>query len=408
MSTPHVSSATSDGGCNLPANEAVSPTVPEEQPLEALSGRRLAVLYGAFTRGVGQGLRNWMALAFAGYCATGGTALMALLMLVSVPAEVDCEADRQSISDRAALTCLQAAIATGDSEAMLTALDWVGSWGQGHPLYNEAQGLLESWSATVLLSAQHHRAEGKLAEAITLIQHIPPTSPLYTDARSLLEEVRGEQKLHELISYEEAQKALQQSNWAQAFQSLWRLQALATEPSETHLARQLAQQIEAERQAQRLLNEAIQLYSLDAVQTQGDAIAIASQIDSDTYVWESVQPLLDEWSDELLSAGRDQIAQGNFAKATVILSKVVPNPSRRTVAQDWLAQARSHHLAQTRAKAADTVSSSSASTPMNQYPTLLTAQGIQPERFQRLQAVASSIHLAPEIQHQPAFNRAAA
>ncbi|MEL7314143.1 MAG: hypothetical protein AAFN08_04225 [Cyanobacteria bacterium J06559_3] len=389
--------------------------MPEEHPLEEIPAKRLSVLYGAFTQGVGRGIRNWMALAFAGYCATGGTALVALLTLVSVPAEVDCKADRQAISDRDALTCLQAAIATGDSEEILTAIDWVGSWGQSHPLYNEVQGLLGSWSATVLLTAQHHRAEGQLAEAITLIQRIPPASPLYTDARSLLEEMQGEQKLHELISYEAGQEALQQRDWAQAFKSLWHLQALATEPSETRLSRKLSQQIEAERQAQRLLNEAIHLYSLGEMQTRGKAIAIASQIDTSTYVWESVQPLLDDWSDELLSAGRNQIAQGNFAKAASILKKVVPNPSRRMAAQDWLAQAQAAHLAQTRAKVVATVSSNTISAQTRQYPTLLTAQSIQPENAREIltskryfSSEHSGLRLSPEIQHEPIFNKAAA
>ena len=429
MSTPHVSSATPNGSCDLPSSESIALPLPEEQPLEKTSVKRLPLLYKAFAQGVGQGLCNWMALAFAGYCATGGTALIALLSIVNVPAEVDCETAPQPTSDRVALTCLQTAIASGDPEAILTALDLVGSWGQSHPLYNEAQGLLGSWSATVLLNAQHHQADGQLAKAITLIQHIPPTSPLYTDARLLLEELRGEQKLHKLISYEEAQEALQQRDWAQAFKSLWHLQALETEPAETRLSRQLTQQIEAERQAQGLLNEAIHLYSLGEVHSQGEAIAIVGQTSPNTYVWESVQPLLNEWSDELLSIGRNQIAQGNFARAAVILSQVAHNPSRHDIAQDWLRQARAYHLAQTRAKAVSTASSNHASADVSQYPTLLTAQSIQPENTRKFQDVASSTHretqltlvskspyklinhgsrLIPEMQHKPAFNNAAA
>ena len=326
-----------------------------------------------------QGRWKWawhlLALTLASSCTTGGISLLALATLISLPPEVDCSNLDQGVSDRATLTCLQEEIAVGKPDAILNALNWVGRWEYSHPLYNEAQELLEAWSNTVLNTAQQYQEIGRIPDAIALVSYIPPASPRYYDAYTLLRQLRTAHKETAAAIYEEAQTLLKQQSWTLASQALVRLQALENEVSDTGFARILAQRIEAEQRAQKLLDQAIQKRALGRPQQYGEAIAIASQIDPGTYVWQSSQPLLKTWSDELLLIGSHRMEQGNFEGAVALVRQIARNPNRRGMAQDWLVLAQARQLAQASVRN----STNHLAPKVGLYPAILAAQSIQPE-----------------------------
>lgn len=150
-----------------------------------------------------QWVSNWIVIALAGSCASTSFTVMALLALITPPPETDCTDLQPRASDRAQLTCLQAEIAAGQSDAIVTALDWVGRWEHHHPLYNEAQMLLDTWSTTVLRRAQRYQDTGNIIDAIALVNHIPPASPRYRDAQRHLQQLHDLQKqaTHQDASY---------------------------------------------------------------------------------------------------------------------------------------------------------------------------------------------------------------
>ena len=190
-----------DSTCDLPTSDSISLPQPDDRSTDKTLKKQSLLIYRAFTQGVGQGFRKLIVLAFAGFCATGSIAFLATSTLVSPPPEIDCSAHNPSFSEHTTLACLRAAIATDDTDAVLKALTWVADWERTHPLYYETQRLLESWSSNVLLKARQHQGEGKTAEAIALIEQIPPISPRYEDARILLEQLQSELKLQDLVSY---------------------------------------------------------------------------------------------------------------------------------------------------------------------------------------------------------------
>lgn len=417
MSTPHTSLSVSvtNGGGKLLDNRSPSRSA-RRLPDDGLSIKRFTDGYESFTREASGILKTLIPLALVSSCATSSLALIAFAALVNPP-EADCNA--RQVSDRTHLICLQIEIAKGDFNTVLKALDLVGGWEITHPLYNEAQGLLARWSAAILHKAERYSLEGKAAEAIELVKQIPPSSPQYLDSRSLLKRLRSQNRQIKKNSHGDAQAALQEQEWGQAFESLWRIQALEVDAVQSMLSDRLARRIEAERQAQKLLNRAIQEHYLGSVKHQAEAIAIASQIDPDTYVGESAQAKMDEWSDDLLPLGIERIDQGDLAGAAAIFKKIAQNPSRRHVAQEWLLQAQTQHLTQT-------VKAASVRTGVaNPYPTLSTASSIRPEtpwRFESTdrspQASLSSLspllghdpvhserHLAPENAYIPVFAR---
>ena len=272
---------------------------------------------------------NSMALSWGLLGLTGSVAWGAFAALVHGPAMPTCDDLGQGATIRAQLTCLQGAIAAGDGSAIAAGLAWVGSWEPTHPLFNEGADLLAAWSSPVLHQAHQAREAGDWATAINLAAQVPVASPRFSEAQGLLHDLGGIQSQAALAHYETAQTALRQQDWATALQSLWQMRRLEHPALPSDLAPNLARQIEAERQAARLFEQAWQLAALGTPAERGQAIAIACQIDPQTYFWQTVQPQLNQWRDELLLAAGDRspasmaahrIPSGSDGRAAVLPS----------------------------------------------------------------------------------------
>ena len=343
---------------------------------------------------------NWMMFSLMGTWATGTVGLLALSNLVNVPPEPDCDnLDRRS-SSRARLTCLQEEIAAGNAEARLSGLGWVGHWEPTHPLFSESMELLETWSIPVLQEARQAQATGKLIQAIDLASRIPVNSPRFLEAQDLLERLTQSQQKIAAKLYEDAQKSLQDKHWAKAFQILSEIEALDHQVFKTGLSEQLAQQLEAERQATRIFNRAVRQHTLGTPEDRGYAIAIASQIAPETYLWETAQGLINQWSDELFPTVQHRLETGNFNGAIALARQIAKNPDRKAVAQDWLTVAWAEKLA--------TVSLAETTAPLTKsvglYPAVLATKSIHPESVWRSSAMAYAqrwqIHLLEAWSHK--------
>jgi hypothetical protein len=249
-------------------------------------------------------------------------------------------------SERDTLTCLQQAIVFHQPATLLPALDWVGQWPAHHPLFQEGQGLLAHWSRSLLERIATYQAQGRIPEAIALAQQMPPTSPRFADAQALLHDLYQAQQAQASQLFRAAQAPLQRQAWAETFQLLWQLQDLERAALRPKLAPQLAHQLAAERQAQKQWHQARQRYALGTPGARAEAIALASQIDGTTYVWQAVQPQLNVWCDELFSLARHRLAQGDTAGAIALVQAIAQNPQRHRLAQDWLLLAQASQLAQ--------------------------------------------------------------
>lgn len=196
MSNPQASLANEDDRFDVPLGDT-STTLPVETGLELLSENSmqdiLAAGCGPFTQGVRQWVWNWTTLGLVGSCTTSGIGLAALVTMTSPAAEVICPNLNTQASDRAKLLCLQTAISVTDITTTTVALDWVGRWDHSHPLYNEAQGLLTTWSSTVLQTAEQYQQSGRRSEAIALLGHIPFSSPYYYQAQQFRKQLQQSQ-----------------------------------------------------------------------------------------------------------------------------------------------------------------------------------------------------------------------
>ncbi|NJN22469.1 MAG: hypothetical protein HC812_16440 [Leptolyngbya sp. RL_3_1] len=212
----------------------------------------------------------------------------------------------------------------------------------------------------------------------------PPHSPDYDAARQLLHHWQQDYHRQGMALYGQAQRALQDQDWAGAIQAAQRLARLEAGHPELNWAARLSDQIQAERHAQHQLSTGLQLAAADTTAGLEAAINHLSQMDPRTYVWQAAQPLLNRWSDRLLDQALSHWYAGELNTAIHLGEQVRANPDRTQAAQDliWLSQARQLALKSLAA------SPTTLAQTVGVYPALLVAAQIAPESPFHPQAAA--------------------
>ncbi|HZG37143.1 MAG TPA: hypothetical protein VEZ50_00555 [Nodosilinea sp.] len=274
--------------------------------------------------------------------AASAAAFGAFLWLINLPPTANCETAATAPTDRAQLFCAQTAAESGELSDVLAALDLVGGWAAGHPLYYEVQPLVEQWSWVALKAAEQElRSNGSMAEAQALVGHIPVDSPVFATAQDTIQTWQAEWDQGEAIMAT-AQTALQQKDWPTASKQILALAELKNSHWRVGQVSTLSRQISEERQAQDLLAEAIATAAPGGSDRLGAALGTASKINEGTYAHQQAQPYLDRWSDLLLKLGQDKWYASDLDAAIALGRSAALNPSRAKVAQEliWISQAR--------------------------------------------------------------------
>ncbi|MGG6242307.1 hypothetical protein ACQ4N7_27145 [Nodosilinea sp. AN01ver1] len=274
--------------------------------------------------------------------AASAAALGAFLWLINLPPTANCENTATVTTDRAQLFCAQTAASSGELTDVLVALDLVGGWTAEHPLHYEVQPLIEQWSWVALKAAEQElRSNGSMAEAQSLVSHIPVDSPVFATAQETMQTWQTEWEQGEAIMAT-AQTALQKQDWATASKQVLALAELNNSHWRVEQVAALSRQIRQERQAQELLAEAVATAVPGGSDRLGSALRTASKIDEGTYARQQAQPYLDRWSDLLLKLGQDKWYASELETAIALGRSAALNPSRAKVAQEliWISQAR--------------------------------------------------------------------
>uniref|UniRef100_UPI00187EAF09 hypothetical protein n=1 Tax=Oculatella sp. LEGE 06141 TaxID=1828648 RepID=UPI00187EAF09 len=289
---------------------------------------------------------RWLLLSLAVCGAASGMAVGAFLWLIALPPATECQKISTLSPDRDRLYCAQTAADSGELPAVLAGIDLVEQWTPEHALYPEAQQSLTQWSNTILNIAREQIHQNDLESAIAIVEQIPPSSPAYEKAQATLADWKQVWQQGRAIDAK-AQEALQRQDWEQASQQILALSKLDYNYWRSQQTAKLSQQIVAEQQAQTYLVQARSLANSGTPDQVATAIKTAAQINRDTYVWKTVQPELNQWSDRLLSLGVQQWKEKNFDRAIALGRQVSPNPALAKEAQNliWLAESRQQAIA---------------------------------------------------------------
>lgn len=347
---PEAASANDDRALDLPAFSPTPPGRPvppapsvTTSPLSPISPEKTGS-FSATKRPTRQGSWATLVLGMLGICGTVGA--LALIWLTTLPPLPECDKISPLSAEVERLYCARQAIQSGQEADLLEGLPLLSNWSASHPLYGEAQGVLEDWSETVLRLAEQKFAGSNFEGAVTLAERIPPESPLYEEAQAAIATWTDQWNRGETI-YATAQEALQQQNWDLASAQILELGKLENDYWRIDKADELTRRVWLERNAWNQLTQARKLAgTVDnaAPESLQQAIALLNQIDPQSYAAQEARAERVEWSQLVTLAGLDRWRNGDLDGAIALLKDISPDLVTDPLGQDLVRLSYAQHL----------------------------------------------------------------
>lgn len=289
---------------------------------------------------------SWSLIWLAALGVLGGMGTAAMLWLVTLPPQIDCRDTSKLSLDMERLYCAQEAAQSGEIAKLIAGIDMLKQWQPDHPLYREAQRLIEDWSGQVLTIATRRVERGDLKGAEAAISHLPQTTPVYAEAHKSLARWRKYSKTASGI-YAKAQSAMKQKDWktvseqivflAEFERDYWQLEKGADA---------VAQQLGVEKQAWQVLTRAQKIAATGDPDQIGAAIPVAQEVPAQTYAAQTAKANLKQWSQKLVSLSTQKWQKGDQA-GTVALLKQTAKVANTPETEDLFKFGNAYMLANT-------------------------------------------------------------
>ena len=306
---------------------------PPKQPKKPRAARRLANLQKAAGRQIAAGaqgtLRTISPIAVAckwqliwlGILATaGGTAIAAFIWLSKVPPAVDCKQISSWSAESERLSCAQQSAGSGKPEQILEAIKLVKDWTSEHPLYGQAQALMQEWSNTLLVLARDRVAQKDLKGGIALANQIPASSAVYKDAQSAVKRWREEFNKGQTL-YDKILIALKKQNWDLASEHMAAL-SLINDPSWQDRLSEIRQRTTDEKVAWQYLKDARSFVKSTSPDQWGRAIAITDPINRATFVWAQAKNDVLQWRNAVFGLAIVRLGKQDLVGASSLASSI--------------------------------------------------------------------------------------
>jgi len=287
---------------------------------------------------------QWSILWLSILSLLGVTVASGVLLLTQLPPPINCRESSPLSADGDRLYCAQLAAQSGKLESLVAAVTLVQDWPSNHPLYSEAQRLLEKWSEDILEMAQQKVNQGKYSEAATIASKVPVSSPLYPEAQADIATWQQEwRRGEEMIS--QFKDALKVQNWSRASGLIAALSKSNREYWSVSRVDSLVRQLEAEKQAWQQLKDALDLAKSNKLAQLEEAIALAAKINPNSYIKAQAQVEQSRWSRTLLKLAAMYFENQDFAGVVNVLKGIPVNTTQYSEAQDWIRLARASQTA---------------------------------------------------------------
>jgi hypothetical protein len=315
----------------------------------------------------------WSAFWILFAAITGGTGIASYFLLISVPPTANCQSINPVLStDSERLYCAQVGAESRELSKLVSAVNLVKDWSDYHPLYNEAQRLLEIWSRNLTRIAREELNQGNMEKAIATLKIIPLNSPTYQQAQELIAKWSDQSDVGAEIE-SKFDVALREGNWDMGFAQLQKLQRMRGRYWNTYKHEQLSFKLAQERDGWDKLQEAKD--ALEGKVSNGylvgakrsdihfadrsgkkeaekplpttpepiiKAMELANQINPTTYVYNYGQTLRTSWSRQLVNLAVAKYKDQNFNEAIAIAKTVPTDVPMYREAQDWLKLNEAH------------------------------------------------------------------
>lgn len=291
------------------------------------------------------GWRFWIT---ASLVTTGGLTMLALAMLLKLPAVPNCpRIFWPTASASLRLYCAQLAASKQTAKDLLEAIELVNSLPKDHPLRTEINQNIRQWSLDLLKVAEDTFQKGNLSEAIAIAQQVPAEVPDPEDETQTLGDVAQHQiqRWRRIWSdaetiYAEAKAELRKQNWRAAFRVATGLLFVGNTYWETVKYDELNQTIQAAREDGEKLAEARSLAEAGGLDNLLKAIKLAQELSADSFYYQEAQTELKNFGNQMLELAQSALDRQDLDQALDIARKIPAVAQLEQEKQDFITLAQ--------------------------------------------------------------------
>lgn len=283
-----------------------------------------------------QWIRNWQVWGTVAVLCTTGTGLLAAALLFKIPALPNCPAifwPTASASLR--MYCADIAANKRTVDDLLEAIQLVESLPEDHPLQQEIQDSIETWSMMILDLGDEAFQSGELEEAIAIAERIPE----HLAAHDLVDDqVQDWQRIWsegEAI-YRAVETALRNQSYQEAFRTSNQLLYVENEYWRTVRHEQLQEVITVARKDGEILGQAQRLADRGDPDSLAEAIQLVQGIGSTSYAHDGAQALLKSIGEDFLDLAQAALDREDYEGAIAIIESIPDTINLGEEAQDFL------------------------------------------------------------------------
>ena len=319
------------------------------------AGARLARLQKVAARKISSGTQSalrtispiaaawkWQLIWLSILATAGGTAIAAFVWLSKVPPAVDCKQISTWSAESERLFCAQQSAGSGKPEQILEAIKLVRGWTPEHPLYGQAQMLIQDWSNALLVLARDRVTQKDLKGGIALANQIPASSAVYKEAQVAVKRWREEFNKGQIL-YDKILTALKKQNWNLASEHIASL-SLVNDPSWQDRLGEIRQRTTDEKAAWQYLKDARSFATSTSPEQWGRAIAITDPISRKTFVWAQAKAEVLKWRNAIFGLAVRRLDKQDLVGASTLVSSVPASVKLTSDHQDLIRLIRAKEI----------------------------------------------------------------
>ncbi|MEM9214667.1 MAG: hypothetical protein AAGD25_10005 [Cyanobacteria bacterium P01_F01_bin.150] len=254
-----------------------------------------------------------------------GVGLFAFRWMTSLPPAPDCQNLSAMAADVERLHCTHLEAKSGSVESLLAGFDLVRPWTSEHPSFWKAQSMMERWTKDILILAESTLYTKGFDEAVALVEAVPSTSPLFDQAQATLQEWNNLWSQGEAI-VNIALDAVQADQWDVAAQQVVELGKIEHNYWRQERANELSLRILAERQGKQIYEDVKAIADTDNIDELALALAKLDQLEPDTFIWNTAQSDVVEWSKDLAKTSLERFRSGDTEGALALIQSLPAHP----------------------------------------------------------------------------------
>jgi hypothetical protein len=271
--------------------------------------------------------------------------VVSLTWLIRIPGLPNCPAifwPTASASLR--LYCAQAAAGKDTVNDLLYAIKLLDQLPNDHPMRDEVNRYIQLWSVRILELGEETFQKGDLEKAIAIAHSIPAS---VANSEAINDQITQWQDTWNQANaiYQEAEDALRQANFQQAFTISVRLLDIDNDYWQTTKRDELQTAITVTRQESSSLTRARQLANSGGTAGILQAIDLAQAIPSQSYVYGKAQDLIDDLGDDLLSMAQAALDRQDYDEAIAIIRQIPDDLNLDAESRDFLTLAEAQSQA---------------------------------------------------------------